>query len=217
MKHLRAWAAAAAILGVSGAAQAGLVARGGGMVYDSTLNITWLADMNYAKTSGYDSDGRMDWDAAKQWAGNLVYGGYTDWRLPTLNPSDTTCSNPGLGFNCTGGELSHLFVTDLGNKANESVLKQDGDTPEQIGNLALFTNVLAQVYWSGTEYEPNSAFAYTFDGFGAIQNFLGVQGEFFAVAVRFGDVAAAVPEPQTLALAPLALGAAMVARGRRPT
>ena len=37
----------------------------------------------------------------------------------------------------------------------------------------------------------------------------------YAVAVRPGDVAAAVPEPQTLALALLALGATVVARRRR--
>ena len=29
--------------------------------YDTALNITWLADANYAKTSGYDADGLMNW------------------------------------------------------------------------------------------------------------------------------------------------------------
>ncbi len=53
----------------------------------------------------------------------------------------------------------------------------------------------------------------TFDGY---QDFFGKNAEFYAVAVRPGDVAAAVSEPQTLALALLALGAAVVARRRRP-
>ena len=34
-------------------AQAALVDRGGGMLYDTVLNITWLQDANYAKTSNY--------------------------------------------------------------------------------------------------------------------------------------------------------------------
>jgi hypothetical protein len=32
-------------------ARAELHNRGNGLIYDSTLNVTWLADMNYAKTS----------------------------------------------------------------------------------------------------------------------------------------------------------------------
>ncbi|MFI3198512.1 MAG: hypothetical protein QX196_09345 [Methylococcaceae bacterium] len=34
-------------------AQASLVARTGGMVYDDVNNITWVADANLAQTSGY--------------------------------------------------------------------------------------------------------------------------------------------------------------------
>lgn len=36
--------------------------------------------------------------------------------------------------------------------AHESVLNQVGDTPWQIVNLALFSNVQSSAYWSGTEY-----------------------------------------------------------------
>ena len=38
-------------LGFTGASQAALIARGGGMVYDDVNNITWAADANLAKTS----------------------------------------------------------------------------------------------------------------------------------------------------------------------
>jgi hypothetical protein len=215
---IQAIGAVATVL-AAGAAPAALFDRGGGMIYDTTWNLTWLADMNYAKTSGYVANGRMTWAEAGIWANNLVYGGFDDWRLPTLNPSDTTCStkhNPGggfppqyYGFNCTGGELSHLFVSDLGNKANESVLNQVGDTPEQIANLALFSNVQSSWYWSSTAYAPNAYDAWLFrtdEGF----QFLDFNVDIYAVAVRPGDVA--VPEPQTAALVLLALGLTAVVR-----
>jgi hypothetical protein len=243
MKFSKSWTAAVVLVTLTGSAQAALVNRGGGMIYDTTLNITWLADMNYAKTSGYAAsgvapgssnnntntiwtDGRMGWGAANTWANNLVYGGFDDWRLASTNPSDTTCSNnfnfgggfptQYYGFNCTGGELTHLFVADLGNKANESVLTQTGDTAEQIANLALFSNVQSLLYWSGVEFAPNTAVAaWAFDTLDGEQG----QGLKFvpllAVAVRPGDVAASVPEPQTFALVLMGFGAAGLARRKR--
>ncbi len=117
---------------------------------------------------------------------------------------------------CTGGELSRLFVTDLGNQGNSSVLNQVGDTAEQIANLALFSNVQSTDYWSGTEYAPGPGNAwsfYTYDGFQSVDD---KRNSLYAGAVRPGDVATSVPEPQTLALALLALGATMVVRRRRP-
>ena len=226
MQAIRTLAIAAALLAGAASAQAALVNRGGGMIYDTTQNLTWLADMNYARTSGYDADGRMTWAAAGEWANNLVYGGFSDWRLPTLNSGDTSCSrnfNPGGGFprqyggsNCTGGEMSRLFVADLGNKARESVLNPTGDTAEQIANLALFGNVQAGPYWSGLEFAPRTDYAWDFTTYYGLQSYNFKSRALYAVAVRPGDVAASVPEPQTLALVLLALGATVVARKRRP-
>ena len=229
MKTLKTWAAAAAMVALTGAAQAALVDRGGGMIYDTTRNITWLGDMNYAKTSGHtgigvnDANGIMTWAAATAWADNLVYGGFDDWRLPTLNPADTTCSKnlfPAFpdqfyGFNCTGGELSGLFVTDLGNKPGESVLNQGDDTAEQIANLALFSNVQSRGYWSGTEYAPDPTLAWYFQPSTGEQGIFGRGVGLYAVAVRPGDVTAAVPEPQTYAMMLLGISALMVAVRRR--
>ena len=67
---------------IAGTAQAALIDRGGGLIYDTTLNITWLRDANYAKTSGYDTDGKMSWYEATAWAEQLIYGKIEDWRLP---------------------------------------------------------------------------------------------------------------------------------------
>lgn len=69
------------------------------MIYDTVQDITWLADMDHAKTqfdnSGGllgDADGQMEWLEANLWANNLMYGGYTDWRLPIVMQLDPNCS-----------------------------------------------------------------------------------------------------------------------------
>ena len=53
---------------ISGAAQATLIDRGGGLLYDNVLNVTWLQDANYAKTSGYSDTGIFDHIQATSWA-----------------------------------------------------------------------------------------------------------------------------------------------------
>jgi hypothetical protein len=233
MKILKAGVAAVALQALAGTAQATLTDRGGGLIYDSAQNLTWLADMNHAQTqytaSGGaqgDADGLMTWGAAKLWADNLVYGGYSDWRLPTLNPSDTSCSssfNPGGGFgqqyfgtHCTGGELSHLFVTDLGHQTGESVLIQTGNTAEQRRNLALFSKVQSHDYWSGTENATNRDGAWYFHSFDNSQGLYDKGVAMYAVAVRPGDVTAAVPEPQAYALMLVGVGVVLLAWRRRP-
>jgi hypothetical protein len=192
MKHAPA-ALLLAGLSMSTTASATLFTRPGGMVYDSDLNITWLADANYAQTSGYDADGLMSWTAATTWAANLVYGGYSDWRLPTSD----TC----LGYNCTDSELGHLFYSELGATSGSSILS--GNATE----LAKFSNIQSYVYWSGTVYAPNPDFAWLFDTDDGFQGYDFKFYELYAWAVRPGDVAAAVPEPGSLML----LGSGVVA------
>jgi len=38
-----------------------LIDRGGGLIYDTVLDITWMQDASYAQTSGYDADGKVTW------------------------------------------------------------------------------------------------------------------------------------------------------------
>lgn len=125
-------------------AQAALHDRGGGLIYDDVLNITWLQDANYAKTSGYwqqdpnfaitvgyHADGLMTWAEATTWAATLsIYVAvnnvtYDDWRLPTVRPVNGQSfnfnqSNDGstdYGFNITSpsSELAYMFYVNLGN------------------------------------------------------------------------------------------------------
>jgi len=190
MKFHPRWAVSALFvvaLGASSAANANLIDRGGGMIYDQDLNITWLADANYAKTSGYDADGQMNWSQAMTWANNLSYGGYTDWRLPASD----TCVNS----NCTGSEMGHLFYIELGGVAWQ-------DFAATNTNYNLFQNVPGLstpyygFYWSGTEFAEVPDLAAWFFHFvpGEQSSTWKEDGYLYAWAVRDGDVSA-VPLP----------------------
>ena len=107
---------------VSSSSHAALYDRGNGLIYDDVLDITWLQDANYAQTSGYESDGYMNWLDASAWAAQLEYGGYDDWRLPSVG------NTPTWGFNVTTGELGHMFYNNLSNTACTSGCIYDGSS-----------------------------------------------------------------------------------------
>lgn len=75
---------------------AALYDRGNGLIYDDVLNITWAQDVEY-------TPGTTNWEDAVIWAGNLNYGGFDDWRLPSI-------SNNNVGV----GELEYMFYNNLG-------------------------------------------------------------------------------------------------------
>lgn len=178
-------------------AHASLIDRGGGLIYDDALNITWLKDANYAKTSGYDADGLMNWSEATFWATRVLnYGGYRDWRLPT---ADENC----YGFWCASpsSEMGYLFYFHLGVPAGHNILTSSSP------DLALFSNVQPSIYWTGTAYvqSPN-VLAWSFDTNGIQRYEYQRYNEFYAWAVRPGDVVSlATPEPAALTLSLVAL------------
>ena len=184
--------------------QATLVDRGGGFIYDDDLNITWLQDTNYSMTSGYDADGLMTWTEAMSWADALVYGGYSDWRLPSIDPVDLKFSydgTTGWGYNITTlSEMGHLYHTELGNLGEYDTLGN-----AQVGwglvNTGPFSNLHANNYWTGFEYGLyGSSFSFNFGNGSQDAPYKG-DPSFYAMAVRNGDVAAAsVPEPGTIIL-----------------
>jgi len=205
MNHTRL-AAALAAMALSGAAQAELFDRGGGMVYDDDRDITWLADWNYVKTSGFSADGLMDWDTAKSWVDNLEYGGFNDWRLPSALNADGT--GPDEGYHHTGNEMQHMFYTELGVTATNSILTGDP------AKLALFKNMQLEQYWSNTEYSrwPGQGYAANFNTVDGWQGYQPKSYLSYAVAVRGVSV---VPEPETGAMMLLGLGVMAAALRRR--
>jgi len=129
-------------------ASAGLIDRGNGMIYDTIQDITWLQDANYAKTSGYDDDGKMSWQESMDWATQLTFGGFADWRLFKASPEDRGCSiqssNINTGFNCTKNELGHLFYNEFNLTSRQSILAATFDD-----EFDLFSNVQNYIYWAG--------------------------------------------------------------------
>ena len=203
-------------------AQAGLVNRGGGMLYDTVLNVTWLQDANYAKTSGYAADGVMTWSQANTWANGLVYGGYSDWRLARNTPVNGTPSGwnydystngtTDVGHNITStfSELSYMYYVNLGLKGEFSASGAYQPDHGVNGNgtyggqkdIGLVKNLQSGVYWSGTAYAPSPADgASLFSTGNGLQDYNFQSFGLFAWAVRPGNVTvAAVPVPGSVAL-----------------
>jgi len=124
-----------AVLAMSGAANATLMDRGNGLIYDDVLDITWLQNANYAATELSDArvsniisavgsvdghalathdfykdssnnyTGAMTWYGAMAWVDQLVYGGYDDWRLPT------TMDGMFTGYGYTGTTTAGYNIT----------------------------------------------------------------------------------------------------------
>ncbi len=201
----------------------GNAANGYEAYYDTVLNITWLADANYAKTSGYDADGKLNWDAAKAWAAGLNINGVTGWRLPNIKPvaggfhyvrSDDGSTDIGYNITSTHSELAHLYYVTLGNKGyvDTTGALQAG---YGLSNTGPFSNVQASAYWSSEYYGPGTYEVWSFLTDRGYQYSSNMYNSYYAWAVRSGDVAAAVPESQSYALALAGLAVAVAVRRRR--
>ena len=219
---------------LSGAAQATLIDRGGGLIYDTDLNITWMQDANYALTSGYQptggynewSLGAMNWYEASKFAENLSYYDsvrgvtYNDWRLPRGMKSNGYVA---YGWDAKDTELGHLYYDELKNGAG-----QDGYTT----NVGPFLNVQhgdkfwLSYYWTDalTGINPTNAYMFSFGSGGmanpplyGFQNFADALNYYpYVWLARDGDVLTApVPEPTTMLLLGIGLAGLAAIKLRR--
>ena len=151
--------------------------------YDPVLNISWLRDATV--------NGPMTWTTVNNWADNLVFGGYDDWRLPTRASTGSATS-----------ELAQLLYVTLGNK---SYCDTVGDCPQtgwsltNTGDFQNLQNLQPSAGLSGPDCAALSGALLQLVCYGA-QNVYLTRDPVYAVAVRPGGAAAAVPEPQTCAM-----------------
>ncbi len=140
------------------------------VVLDEDTNLMWLQNADLAGA-------RMSWTDALNWAENLSYAGYNDWRLP---------STPGTIWSYNKeGEMGRLYYDVLGNKAYGPLT-----------NTGLFINIQSYYYWSGKEYYSTEE-AWFFNLGCGLQDVGSESFTYYAWAVRD---AAAVPEPASLFL-----------------
>ncbi len=160
-----------------------LIDRGVGMIYDSDQNITWLQDANYAHTSGFEPiHGVMLFEDARNWATNLAYGGYNDWRLPITQGTQFGYVNE--------GEMGHLFY-------------DEGISSSSPGP---FNNLRNDLYWTGTVYSPAPNHAWFFNPDTGYQDFDTNEAANYAWAVRDGDYGPSVSTTQSYLTDYLTLG-----------
>ncbi len=190
-------------LGLAGSADAALVSRLGGQAYyDTVADLTWLADANYAQTSGYDADGLMTWQQANDWAAQLTVGGVSGWRLPDTidtgtpgcNYSNTGGTDCGYNVDTTTGELANLYYNVLGNLAFYDTSGNPAQAGWGLQNTGPFSNVQSYYYWSATEYAPNRNDAWGFYMGTGYQSYPNKDLSYYGWAVQSGDVSA-VPVP----------------------
>ncbi len=160
--------------------------------FNPTLNITILNNWNFGQGPWYATGGAGSAQALAATAG-FAASGLTGWVLPT-----------GDGAQPGGSQNQYLSIW---NQVGASF----------VGLSTQFAGVQSDYYWSGTEYSLNTFNAWYF---GTAVGYQNVISKFnfnvlYAVAVRPGDVASAVPEPRSYALLLFGLTAVAVAVRRR--
>jgi len=86
--------------------------NGDGTITDNMTGLMWLKDGRYMETIGAGDNGKMSWSEAVDWADNLVFNGYDDWRLPTTLEEDPDCevgATNAIVVHCLGSEMGYLY------------------------------------------------------------------------------------------------------------
>ena len=204
MKKLTVWLwVLSLVLGVSTSSWALLIDRGGGLIYDDALSITWLQNANLAASedfgvTGIDINGQMTWDTANDWISGLNtanYLGYNNWRLPSLDVNgdgDVVAYWLEGELSTRDNEMGYMYRYNLGGALGDDLT---GD--QMIGSVSLL-NIMDD-YWSSTD--GPSGGKRTFNFFDGTQPQAGPLNTYHAWAVRDGDVPpATIPEPGTFFL-----------------
>jgi hypothetical protein len=156
---------------------AALVDNGGGLIYDTVLDITWS-----------QPDTTRSWDDAKTWAAGLTLGGVSGWRLPYISVAASAGPFTGTPVDCNtatelacrDNEFGYMFYHNLSGTNGQSILTS-GDP-----DLALFSSLQSDGYWFGTAFDSDFAWNFYFDNGGQFRDKLGFN--YHSWAVHSGDI-----------------------------
>ncbi len=186
----------------------------------SDYNLIWDDDNNGNSVVWLDySNALTNWSGQNSWAagldGSLTYNidsAYSvswtddDWRLGSTVDGVNQYGYDGTttgGYNITTSEMGHLFYTELGNSGYRNL---DGSynsysAPDYfLTETGDFDNLIASLYWSGTEYANYSDTAWFFGMVYGNQDTNHQHYNGHGLALRSGQVSTdhPVPEPATM-------------------
>ena len=160
--------------------------------YDIALDITWLRNATRFH--------HVPWDTAVTLADNFEFGGYKDWRLPTMVDVGGDGCSFGSGTDCgvnvltlSGGitysELAHLWYVTLGNR---STLSAPGGAPALpdagFVNVGDFQNFEIWFMWTGMKYALDADEAWYLGTEAGFQDAQRKSAGGNVILVRAGDV-----------------------------
>jgi hypothetical protein len=183
--------------------------------YDTVLDITWLAEANYAQTSGRTTNGYLNLQDSQTWVAGLNINGITGWRLPMMldtgpgGCNDATSievySGTDCGYNVQTGsaattvfsEMASMYYDTLGNLAYYDTSGIGPQPGYGLTNSGPFDGILRS-YWfsSGGKFQfdiPTAIDQYGLQVTAERVNAFEADGA--AWVVHDGDVGSPVPIP----------------------
>ncbi len=112
-----------------------------GTIYDQATDLMWMQDDSGHLNAGEEGDGALSWEVALEWAENLEYGGYSDWRLPNAKELQSIVDYSRSLKTTDSAAIDPIFHTT-------SILDEGGETNYPF-------------YWTGTTHanQGNGAYA----------------------------------------------------------